>query len=136
MLKKLLNILKEHKGLYATGAALFVLPFIVRAILPHLSFLCTFLSLCGICCVIYAILLKLEKAKQKAVSITATVCKITAWVLIAAFVISFGIIEARIISSIETTDEKCDYILVLGCGLRGKELTQDNVMRTIAGGGN
>ncbi len=132
MLNRLLNILKEHKGLYITGAALFILPFFVRAVLPHLSFLCIFLSLCGICCIIYAVLLRLEKARCRAVSITATVCKITAWVLIAAFLVSFAVIEAKIISAIETTDERCDYILVLGCGLRGKELTRSAITRAEA----
>jgi len=132
MSEKLLNILKQNKSFYITGGSLFVLPFLVRVILPHLAFLCTFLSFCGVCVIIYGFLSYLQKSKNKTVKITATVAKITAWVLIAVFVVSFIIIEARIISAIETTDRECDYIFVLGCGIRGKNLTRAGVSRADA----
>ncbi len=132
MLEKLLNILKQNKKLYITGGILFTVPFLVRIILPHLAFLCTFLSFCGICTVIYALLLHLQKSKIKAVAAIACICKITAWVLIFAFFVSFTIIEAKIISYANTTDQSCDYILVLGCGIRGTALTRAGASRANA----
>lgn len=124
MLDRLLNIFKQNKKLYITGALLLVLPFIIRVILPHLDFLCTFLSFSGGCTIIYGLLLYFQKSKSKALSVTATVCKITAWVLIIAFLVSFAVIEVKIISAAHTTDESCDYILVLGCSVNGTELTR------------
>ncbi len=124
MLDKLLSILKQNKKLYITGSLLLVLPFIIRVILPHLEFLCTFVSFSGGCTIIYGLLLYFQKSKNKALSVTAKVCKITAWVLIFAFIISFAIVESKIISAVQTTDESCDYLLVLGCSVRGTELTR------------
>ncbi len=132
MSDKLLNILKQNKAFYITGALLFVLPFAVRIILPHLSFLCTFLSFCGICVIVYALLLLWQQSKNKFVSRVATVLKITAWVLIFAFLVSFAIIEAKIIGAVDTTDESCDYIFVLGCGIKGTNLTRAGASRADA----
>lgn len=124
MLNKLLNILKQHKKLYITGFVLLVVPFIIKEILPHLDFLCTFLSFSGGCTIIYGLLLYFQKSEKKAVSVTAKVCKITAWVLIFIFLISLAVIETKIISYVKTTDEECDYLLVLGCGVQGTELSR------------
>ena len=125
-------MLKENKKLYIIGLTLFILPFLMRILLPHLSFLCTFLSLAGICFIIYALLVYFQKSKSKAVSVTATVLKVIAWVLIAAFLVSFVIVETNIMSAIKSDKKECDYILVLGCGLRGKELTRTAVARADA----
>ena len=101
-----------------------VLPFIIRVILPHLEFLCTFLSFSGGCTIIYGLLLHFQKSQNKLVSVSAKICKITAWILIFTFLISFIIIETRIVSVTKTTDESCDYLLVLGCSVRGTELSR------------
>lgn len=125
-------MLKQNKNLYIIGTTLFLFPCLIRILLPHISFLCTFLSLCGVCFWIYGVLSFFQTSKTRAVAVTATVLKITAWVLIFAFLVSFIVIEAKIITSIKSDDEKCEYILVLGCGLRGKELTRTAVARAEA----
>ena len=132
MLNKLLNILNKNVKLYSVGAVLVILPCILRFILPHLAFLFTFLSFSGICTIIYGFLLYFQKSKNKVLSVTATVCKITAWVLIATFVISFTIIEGKIIGAIETTDKSCDYLVVLGCGINKDKLTRAGASRADA----
>ncbi len=125
-------MLKQNKNLYIIGTTLFLLPCLLRVLLPHLSFLCTFLSLCGVCFWIYGVLSFCQKSKNRALAVTATVLKITAWVLIFAFLVSFIVIEAKIITAIKSDADECEYILVLGCGLRGKELTRTAVARAEA----
>ncbi len=132
MLDKLLNILKQNRRLYTVGATILILPCIVRFILPHLEFLCTFLSFCGVCTIIYGLLLYFQKSKNKALSVAATICKITAWALIAVFLVSFTVIEAKIISAVDTTDKSCEYLLVLGCGIKDDKLTRAGVARADA----
>lgn len=74
----------------------------------------------------------LQKSNNKSISTTATILKATAWALISVFLISFIIIEAKIISAIDTTNNECGYIFVLGCGLRGENLTRAGISRADA----
>lgn len=125
---RLLSILKEHKILYGAGSALILLSRIFAPFTPHLSFLMLFLTAFGVCLIIYGVLLHLEGRA----GVVIKVLRYIALTLAAVFGITFIMIQFLIHSAIDTTDENCDYILVLGCGLRGDTLTAAGVHRANA----
>ncbi len=120
VLKSLKNTFKEHKALYTAGLILIAL-YILKPLLPHLSFLLLFSAFCGACCIIYGFLLHFEKAENRAAAVTAKALKYTALSLIAAFILSFVVIEARIIGGSRENERPCGYVIVLGGGVNGKE---------------
>ncbi len=132
MLKTLSNIYNEHKHLYTVGVLLMVLPIILKFIFPHLSFLMVFLCFCGMCSLVYGLLLHFEKSENNTVSIISKVFRYTALFFIALFLITQVFIQSKIIFSIKTTDEECDYILVLGSGLEKTKLTRTGIARADA----
>lgn len=117
--EKLSNILKKHRSFYITGLVLILISPILDTFFPHLSFLMQFLAFTGVCIIIYGILLYFEETGNK----FAKILRLTSHVLIACFIISLIIIESIIISNSKTTAKDSDCIFVLGCGLRGDELT-------------
>lgn len=126
--QKLLNLLKEHKIPYGAGGALILLSRVAAPFVPHLSFLMLFLTALGACIIVYCLLLHLERRGM----IIARLLRYTALTLTAVFVSSFILIQFLIHSAIETTDKDCDYILVLGCGVRGDTLTAAGIHRANA----
>ena len=119
ILSNFLNILKEYKILSIIGAVLLITSPIIWRILPHLSFLMLFLTFSGMCCIIYAILLHFERSSIKSLSVISKALRITAIILIAIFIISMTFIQIKIFSGMKQKEQKCEYIIVLGCGLRG-----------------
>lgn len=113
------DILKKHRPFYITGLIIILISPILDTLFPHLAFLMQFLSFTGICIIAYGLLLYME---EKGIKI-AKILRITSHVLIACFIISLIIIESIIISNSKTTATDSDCIFVLGCGLRGDELT-------------
>lgn len=107
-----------HKALNIIGIFLFLLPPLLSLILPHHSFLLVFMSFSGICCIIYGFLLYFEKSKQKYVRITAKYLRFTALFLILIFIITQIFIQIKIFRSIETDTQSCDYVLILGAGVK------------------
>ena len=119
ILKKLSDIFSENKFFHLSGLIIILITPILDSLFPHLAFLMLFLFFCGCCLIIYGVLLYTEKRGHT----IAKILRHTAHVLIACFLISLIIIESIIISNSKTTAKQSDCIFVLGCGLRGDELT-------------
>lgn len=127
-LKKFQNIYNEHRALYNTGAAL-MLSYIIKPLFAHISFLLFFLSFSGVCCIIYGLLLHFQKHSNKAVRIAAASARITALILIAAFILSMAVIQIIIVTGMKSTDAECDYIFVLGGGIKDGKPTKAVIYR-------
>lgn len=132
ILKRLSAIYSEHRVLYSVGLTLALVAPLLELLLPHLAFLMLFLCFCGVCCVIYGVLLHFERSQKRAVSVFAMLCRRAALTLIAVFIVSFIFVEASILSGIYTAEDERDCILVLGCGLRGDTLTRMGAARADA----
>lgn len=117
----LFSILTEHKFLYTAGFAVTALGLILYPIFPYLRFMFFFMIFCGLCCICYGLLLHFEKSNNKAVSLSAKICRIFAVFLICIFAVSFITVQSLIISSMKDDDVTCDYLIVLGSGLNGEE---------------
>lgn len=120
---KLLTIYKQNKKLYLTAIILVLLPQLMNCVFPHLSFLMIFLSLCGLCTFIYGLLLYFSRSNYKSISTISNILRIAALVLVVLFILSMIVIQYKIFSSIDSKLNECDYALVLGGGIRGKEPT-------------
>ena len=120
VLNALLNILNEHKILYSVAAVILVFSSILCMLIPY-NFVFIFLVFCGDCCIIYGLLLHFEKSEKRFVALTSKICRICAILLICIFIISFIAIQSFIIGSMNDDETACDYLIVLGGGLKGRE---------------
>lgn len=115
------NILNEHKILYTIALILIAIGVVIYPFVPYIRFLLFFSVFCGICCIIYGLLLHFKKSTCKAVSLLSKILQICALTLIGIFAISFIAIQGLIVSSMNDSDSECDYLLVLGGGVNGTE---------------
>lgn len=123
MLEKLKIFYKKHSVLYTVLLAVLFVAVVLYVQLPHSSFLFLFTGFCAVCLIIHTVLFDLGKSKKRWLKNIALIVRVVAYVMVAMFLVSFVIIQATIHSHIQTTDTECEYILVLGCGLRGQDLT-------------
>lgn len=115
------NILNEHKILYTVGLILIAIGTVIYPFVPYIRFLLFFSVFCGICCIIYGLLLHFKKSTCKTVSLLSKILQICALTLIGIFIISFIAIQCLIVSSMSDSDSECGYLLVLGGGVNGTE---------------
>lgn len=116
---KLSDLSATHRLLYIIGTLLCSVSIPLMYVFPHLSFLFVFLCFCGVCCIIYGILLNADNSTNKIIRIISKTLRITALSLIGIFFITQILIQIKIFSAIETDNVKSDYILVLGGGING-----------------
>ena len=117
------SIFSQYKPLCIIGLCLAVISPVLYLAFPYLAVLMLFMAFCGICCLIYALLLYLSKSSDKKIAVTSKVLRITALTLIAIFIISMVFIQIQIISYSSGDIPECDKIIVLGCGLNGKTVS-------------
>ncbi len=123
ILKMLNNIFLRNKILYLSGIFLIVFSILLGCVFPHLSFLMLLLAFCGLCTIIYGLLLFFEKTPNAILAKTAKTLRFIALFLIAVYFVSNLFIQSKIFSAAkqQPVDAKC--IIVLGCGLNGDKPT-------------
>lgn len=119
ILHTLKNIYTEHKILYTVGILLTFIGAILYPFIPYIRFMLFFSVFCGVCCIIYGLLCRLEKCAIKAVRITAKICRVLALTLICIFTVSFITVQALIIDGMKENEAECEYVIVLGGGVNG-----------------
>ncbi len=123
LLMKLKNIYSEHKLFYITGILLIIISNLISLIFPHLEFLMFFISFSGICICIYALLLHMLKSHNCFIRTISRIMQITALTLITIFILSQVYIQYKIISSSKSQPNECDYLIILGGGIKDDQPT-------------
>lgn len=118
-LHTLKSIYAEHKILYTVGILLTFIGAILYPFIPYIRFMLFFAVFCGVCCIIYGLLCRLEKCAFKTVRITAKACRILALTLICIFTVSFITVQILIIDGMQENESECEYVIVLGGGVNG-----------------
>lgn len=120
-LHALKSIYAEHKVLYTAGILLTFIGSILYPFIPYIRFMLFFAVFCGVCCIIYGLLCRLEKCAFKTVRIIAKICRVLALTLICVFTVSFVIVQILIIDGMKENEAECEYVIVLGAGVNGTE---------------
>lgn len=128
ILQKLKNMYVQNKTLYKVALFL-IASYVLVFIFPHVSFLLTFCAFSGICCIIYGLLIHIHKNCKKPYSIIAFSLKILANLLIVVFLLSMTVIQFNIFSGMKDTEEKCDYVLLLGASTRNNKPSKAAIYR-------